>query len=194
MITLRQEAAPDIPAREVLLDRALPGRHLKTCEKLRRGQTPADGLALTADLDGRVVGTVRLWHVAAGTAGASLLLGPLGVLPECQGLGIGTLLMDHALAQASLRGHRSVLLVGDAPYYERFGFSSRHTGGLLLPGPVERDRFMGIEIAAGALSGACGMVSPLLPVFGDGDRCIETALMSANDNHITEVARLAATR
>lgn len=186
--------APDIPAREVLLDRALPGRHLKTCEKLRRGQTPADGLALTAEMDGRVVGTVRLWHIAAGTAGAALLLGPIGVLPECQGLGIGTLLMDHALAEASLRGHRAALLVGDAPYYERFGFSAGFTGGLSLPGPVERDRFLGLEIVPGALAAARGMVAPLQPAFGDGDRCLEADLMSANDNHMTEVARFAASR
>lgn len=158
MIVIRNETAPDIPARETLLDRALPGRHLKTCEKLRRGQRPADGLAFSAWQGAQLVGTVRLWHVEAGSAGDALLLGPIGVLPECQGLGIGTLLMDHALAEASAMGHRSVILVGDAPYYERFGFSSALTAGLNLPGPVERERFQGLELVAGALAGATGMV------------------------------------
>jgi predicted N-acetyltransferase YhbS len=159
MIVIRNETALDIPAREVLLDRALPGRHLKTCEKLRRGQRPAERLAFSAFKGRQLVGTVRLWHVEAGSAGASLLLGPIGVLPECQGLGVGTLLMDHALAEASARGHRSVILVGDAPYYERFGFEAALCARLTLPGPVERDRFQGLELMAGALAGATGMVT-----------------------------------
>jgi len=170
MIVIRHETALDIPARETLLDRALPGRHLKTCEKLRRGQSPAEGLAFSAWQGARLAGTVRLWHVEAGSAGGALLLGPIGVLPECQGLGIGTLLMDHALAGASARGHRAVVLVGDAPYYERFGFSSALTAGLSLPGPVERDRFQGLELVSGALTGAIGMVKVGKRVDAGDDR------------------------
>ncbi|MEN3951746.1 N-acetyltransferase [Iodidimonas sp. SYSU 1G8] len=157
MITIRTETALDIPARESLLDRALPGRHLKTCEKIRRGQSPAEGLAFSAFKGDTLVGTVRLWHIRAGSADA-LLLGPIGVLPECQGLGIGTLLMDHALAAATARGHGAVILVGDAPYYERFGFTTELVRDLTLPGPVERDRFLAIELIAGALAGASGMI------------------------------------
>jgi predicted N-acetyltransferase YhbS len=175
MIVIRNETALDIPAREILLDRALPGRHLKTCEKLRRGQSPAEGLAFSAIMSNQLVGTVRLWHVDAGSAGGVLLLGPIGVLPECQGLGIGTLLMDHALAEASSRGHRAVILVGDAPYYERFGFSAALTAGLTLPGPVERDRFQGLELVAGALAGATGMVKAGHRAETDGHRrCAST--------------------
>ncbi len=170
MIVIRNETALDIPAREILLDRALPGRHLKTCEKLRRGQSPAEGLAFSAFKGRQLAGTVRLWHVEAGSAGDALLLGPIGVLPECQGLGIGTLLMDHALAEASARGHRSVILVGDAPYYERFGFDAGLCAGLDLPGPVERDRFQGVELVAGALAGATGMVKAGLRVETEEDR------------------------
>lgn len=170
MIVIRNETALDIPARETLLDRALPGRHLKTCEKLRRGQSPAEGLAFSAWQGARLAGTVRLWHVEAGSAGGALLLGPIGVLPECQGLGIGTLLMDHALAEASARDHRAVVLVGDAPYYERFGFSAALTAGLSLPGPVERDRFQGLELVSGALTGAIGMVKVGKRVDAGDDR------------------------
>lgn len=170
MIVIRNETALDIPARETLLDRALPGRHLKTCEKLRRGQRPADGLAFSAMMSGQLAGTVRLWHVEAGSAGGALLLGPIGVLPECQGLGIGTLLMDHALAEASARGHRAMMLVGDAPYYERFGFDAALCAGLDLPGPVERDRFLGLELLAGSLAGAIGMVKAGKRAGTEGDR------------------------
>jgi predicted N-acetyltransferase YhbS len=74
-------------------------------------------------------------------------------------LGVGAALMDHALAAAKARGHRAVILLGDAPYYARFGFSAARTGELSLPGPFELDRLLGLELREGALDGAWGMVS-----------------------------------
>ena len=68
--------------------------------------------------------------------------------------------MDHALAAAKARGHRAVILLGDAPYYARFGFSAEKTGELALPGPFERDRLLGLELREGALDGAWGMIVP----------------------------------
>ncbi|MEN3975874.1 N-acetyltransferase [Emcibacter sp. SYSU 3D8] len=189
MIVVRNETALDIPAREILLDRALPGRHLKTCEKLRRGRVPAEGLAFSALTGQQLVGTVRLWHVTAGTAGAALLLGPIGVLPEYHGLGIGTLLMDHALAEASARAHGAVILVGDASYYGRFGFTAELTGHLTLPGPVERDRFLGLELTPAALRGASGMVAALGEALDDDRR---GSLIAANENQTEETLLTAA--
>jgi predicted N-acetyltransferase YhbS len=66
--------------------------------------------------------------------------------------------MDHALAAAGARGHRAVILLGDAPYYARFGFSGERMAALSLPGPFERDRLLGLELHQGALDGACGMI------------------------------------
>ena len=68
--------------------------------------------------------------------------------------------MDHALAAAKARGHGAVILLGDAPYYARFGFSAVKTGELSLPGPFERDRLLGLELREGALDGAWGMIVP----------------------------------
>jgi hypothetical protein len=68
--------------------------------------------------------------------------------------------MDHALAAATARGHRAVILLGDAPYYARFGFSAAKADELLLPGAFERDRLLGLELTAGALDGAWGMIVP----------------------------------
>ena len=68
--------------------------------------------------------------------------------------------MNHALAAAEARGHGAVILLGDAPYYARFGFSARKTGELSLPGPFERDRLLGLELREGALDGAWGMIVP----------------------------------
>jgi predicted N-acetyltransferase YhbS len=108
---------------------------------------------------GRLVGTLRLWHVSAGGRPA-LVLGPLAVDPSCQKLGVGAALMSRALAAAEARGHGAVILLGDAPYYARFGFSGRKTGELSLPGPFERDRLLGLELREGALDGAWGMIAP----------------------------------
>ena len=154
--------APEQPrhaaAREALLDEALgEARAAKTSERLREGRLPAQGLSFVV-LDGdEVVGTLRLWHVNAGGAPA-LLLGPLAVAQSHRSLGLGGKLIRHALASAALRGHKAVLLVGDAPYYARFGFEAKLTQTLSLPGAVDRARFLGFEIAPGALADARGLV------------------------------------
>lgn len=160
-VSVRLERAEDFAEREALLDRAMgPNRRKKSSEKLRRGRLPAEGLALTArDESGRLLGTVRLWNVAAGHDGrAALLLGPLAVEPSLKGAGVGVKLMRHAIAEAAWRGHRAILLVGDAPYYARFGFTAEKTGELAMPGPYERDRFLALELVTGALDGAEGVL------------------------------------
>jgi predicted N-acetyltransferase YhbS len=160
---IRSERASDVVAREALLDACFGGnRLLRTCQRLRDGRAPAEGLAFSAVAQGRqarLVGTLRLWHVSAGDIPA-LMLGPLAVDDCCRKLGVGAALMDHARVAAAARGHRAVILLGDAPYYARFGFSGRKTGGLSLPGPFERDRLLGLELAEGALDGAWGMIVP----------------------------------
>ena len=157
---IRAERASDVAAREALLDACFgDNRHTRTCQRLRDGRAPAEGLALSAVRQGRLVGTVRLWHVSAGGIPA-LMLGPLAVEASSRQLGVGAALMDHALAAAKARGHRAVILLGDAPYYARFGFSAAKTGELSLPGPFERDRLLGLELREGALDGAWGMIAP----------------------------------
>src|SRR5216684_2998416 len=157
---IRAERASDVVARETLLDACFgDNRHARTCQRLRDGRAPAEGLALSALAQGRLVGTLRLWHVSAGGVPA-LVLGPLAVDPSCRKLGVGAALIDHALAAAKARGHGAVILLGDALYYARFGFSALKTGELSLPGPFERDRLLGLELSEGALDGAWGMVVP----------------------------------
>ncbi len=157
---IRAERASDVVAREALLDACFgENRHARTCQRLRDGRAPAEGLAFSAVLDGRLVGTLRLWHVSAGGARA-LVLGPLAVEASSRKLGVGTALMVQALAAAKARGHRAVILLGDAPYYARFGFTAAKTGALSLPGPFERERLLGLELAEGALGGAWGMIVP----------------------------------
>ena len=152
------ERASDVAAREALLDACFgANRHARTCQRLRDGRAPAEGLALSVVRQGRLVGSVRLWHVSAGGKPA-LVLGPLAVDPSCRKLGVGAALMNHALAAAAARGHGAVILLGDAAYYTRFGFSADKTGGLSLPGPFERERLLGFELRQGALDGAAGLI------------------------------------
>src|ERR1700686_5155083 len=166
---IRAERASDVVAREALLDACFgENRHTRTCQRLRDGHTPAEGFAFSALAQGRLVGTLRLWHVSAGGTRA-LVLGPLAVDPSCRNLGVGAALIKHALIAAEVRGHRAVIMLGDAPYYGRFGFSALKTGELSLPGPFERYRLLGLELREGALDGAFGMIvadGALLPDTG----------------------------
>jgi predicted N-acetyltransferase YhbS len=162
MVTICNETHCDVGAREQLLDRVWgPSRFEKTAERLREGRSAAEGLALVAKDQGTLVGTVRLWHVCAGRDRPALLLGPLAVDEAWRCRGIGSALMRRAVAAARRRDHRAVLLVGDAPFYGRFGFSAEKTGALWLPGPYERPRLLGCELAPGALDGARGLISPI---------------------------------
>jgi predicted N-acetyltransferase YhbS len=184
-IAIRRERRADIAAREQLLDAAFGAdRFAKTSERLREGRVPARGLAFVAVEGRRLVGTVRLWSVAAGTAPRCLLLGPLAVAAGARDRGIGAALMWQALRKAKKLGHRAVLLVGDAAYYNRFGFSAEKTSTLRMPGPYERDRLLACELVPGALGGARGTIAadrppPSLP-FGmiDGIACSGPAIPS----------------
>ncbi len=157
---IRAERASDIAAREALLDACFgANRAQRTCQRLRDGRAPAEGLALSAVRQGRLVGTVRLWHVSAGGKPA-LMLGPIAVAASCRKLGLGAALMKQALAAAAARGHGAVILLGDAAYYERFGFTAAKAAKLSLPGPFERERLLGLELREGGLDGAAGLIVP----------------------------------
>lgn len=192
MITIRDEIPSDIAAREALLDRAMgEDRRKKTSERLREGNTPAPGLALVSENQhGAIDGSVRLWPVIAGTAGAGLLLGPLAVDRSAQGAGIGKRLMREAVWRAARNGHAFVLLVGDAPYYEQFGFV-RAPRALSLPGFVDPARFLALELRPGALSGAAGTVSRPEGAGARPARSLRRRSGAGNDAG-TEAGRIAA--
>jgi Predicted acetyltransferase len=160
-----RETPADVVARETLLDRAMGAdRKTKSSEKIRHGRLPAEGLALVArDGSGHMIGTVRLWNIEAGINADgqpldALLLGPLAVDPDHEGKGIGSALMRAAILEAKTLGHGAILLVGDAAYYERFGFFAAKAQHLVMPGPFARERFLGLELKPGYLDGAAGMI------------------------------------
>ena len=128
MVTIREERIADVAARDALLDKAYgAARFAKTSERLREGRCPASRLSLVAVDHCQIIGTVRLWNVETGPGRDALLLGPLAVHLDYRNRGVGTALMRRAIARARLAGHGSILLVGDATYYGRFGFSAALT-------------------------------------------------------------------
>lgn len=151
----------DHDAIEHLLDLSFgTDRRSKTSYRLREGNTAAPGLSLVVRDPGvGVSGTISFWPLAIGEKQTpALLLGPLAVHPDRQKLGIGLKLMKEGLARAKAQGHALALLVGDEPYYAKVGFRKLPPGLIDLPGPVNPDRFLYLELKDGALKGVSGMV------------------------------------
>jgi predicted N-acetyltransferase YhbS len=132
----------------------------KTVYRLRADVPPVEELCFVAVRGDAVEGTIRYWPVTIGGATPALLLGPVAVAEHRRSEGLGAVLIRYSLDRAAALGHQIVLLVGDAPYYQRFGFSRTRTLGLTLPGPVDLDRFLGLDLMPGALDGVVGAVAP----------------------------------
>lgn len=166
MIEIRLEAHRDAEHIRRLLNAAFgPERFRKAVYRLREGSLPIRPLCFVAEYHGEIRASLRFWPIEIGgdienPGTPALLLGPLAVDPPMAGRGLGRALMWHGLARARELGHRIVLLVGDPPYYQPFGFSAKATTELTLPGPVDLPRFMGRALYPGALNGISGQVRP----------------------------------
>jgi predicted N-acetyltransferase YhbS len=131
----------------------------KSSHQLRLGNEQYKNLSLVAFLDGKLVGTVRLWPIQAGNAGDALLLGPLAIHPPLQGKGLGRAMLYKVIELAKAAGHGAIVLVGDAPYYERVGFSSNPTWFMRMPGRYDQNRLLGYELQEGYLTGKDGVIT-----------------------------------
>jgi predicted N-acetyltransferase YhbS len=159
-ITFDDTTSLDHDAVEHLLDLAFGStRHTKTSYRLREGNCAVPGLSMvTRDAGTGISGTISFWPLSIGAKQSpALLLGPLAVHPDRQGLGIGIALMREGLARARQQGHGLVLLVGDEPYYAKVGFARLPEGRISLPGPVDPARFLYLELTPGALDGVSGL-------------------------------------
>ncbi|MGC9370283.1 MAG: GNAT family N-acetyltransferase [Paracoccaceae bacterium] len=158
MIRLERERAEDWWEVEALYDLCFaPGREALSSYRLRDGVAPVAPLCLTArDEDGTLAAAIRYWPVRVGGATEALLLGPIAVHPTRQGEGLGALLIQDSLARARAGGWERVMLVGDAPYYSRFGFE--RLTGVEMPPPTNPDRVLGIALTEGAWDGITGKV------------------------------------
>ena len=156
MYQLEEETEDDWWEVEALYDLCFaPGRTALSSYRLREGVEPVRPLCLTLRQDGILAAVIRYWPVQIGGARV-LLLGPIAVHPTRQGEGLGGLLMHESLTQAHRLGWERVLLVGDAPYYSRFGFERLE--GVEMPPPTNPDRVLGLELVPGAWKDLRGAV------------------------------------
>ena len=161
MYHLTPECAEDSWEVEALYDLCFaPGREALSSYRLREGRPPVTGLSQVARDDlGILAGAIRYWAVRIGGAQA-LLLGPVAVHPTRQGEGLGGLLINESLEQAIAAGWTRVMLVGDAPYYQRFGFSQ--LDHVEMPPPTNPARVLGRALQQGAWRGVEGRVTQAL--------------------------------
>lgn len=159
MTRLLPERPDDTPEVEYLYDLAFaPGRTALSSYRLRAGP-PVEGLSwMVRDDYDSLSAAIRYWPVRAGDS-PCLLLGPIAVHPTRQGEGLGGLLMRHTLALAPDLGWTRVILVGDPPYYTRFGFCRDLATGLEYPPPTNPDRLLALELVPGAMEGVAGPVT-----------------------------------
>lgn len=157
MFELTQETPEDWWEVEALYDLCFaPGREALSSYRLRDEINPVAELSLVArDAEGILAGAIRFWPVRV-CAQDALLLGPIAVHPTRQAEGLGALLMRGSLEIAAKSGWHRVLLVGDAPYYGRFGFTRLE--GVIMPPPTNPDRVLGYELTVGAWQGCTGEV------------------------------------
>lgn len=147
MIQIVPANPADTPEIEVLLDAGFgPARRNRTAYRLRDTVAPLPALSLAARAGDALVGSLQCWPLQlrslSGAVVPLTLLGPLVTAAAWQGQGIASRLMTTALATADAEGAPPILLIGDAPFYSRFGFSAAATAGWHLPGPVDRARLL----------------------------------------------------
>jgi predicted N-acetyltransferase YhbS len=135
-----------------------PGRFTRTAYRVREGAPALSQYCRTALAGSRMIAAVRFTHITIGGTDGALLLGPLAVDPEYAGKGHGRQLVGEALEAARADGVSLVVLVGDEPYYGRFGFHPVSPGQILLPGPVDPKRLLAAELAPGALASFRGLI------------------------------------
>lgn len=160
LFTLAQEMPQDWWEVEALFDLCFaPGRTALSSYRLRDEVPPVAGLCRVArDQYGNLGGAIRCWPVMVGLHEA-LLLGPVAVHPTAQGEGLGGALVRDTVARAGEQGYARILLVGDAPYYARFGFERLE--GVEMPPPTNPDRVLGLALVDGAWDGVRGTVTRL---------------------------------
>ncbi len=157
-ITLAPEGPDDWWEVEALYDLCFaPGRSALSSYRLRDGVDPIAPLCLTArDGAGILAGAIRHWPVRVGGADVALL-GPIAVHPTRQGEGLAALLIHRCLGAARKQGWDRIMLVGDAPYYARYGFTPLE--GVVMPPPTNPDRVLGIALQNGAWDAVKGDVT-----------------------------------
>ncbi|SEN76979.1 Predicted N-acetyltransferase YhbS [Paracoccus alcaliphilus] len=186
MFEICPEAPEDESEVEALYDLCFaPGRTALSSYRLRDGVARVADLCLVLrDQGGILLAAIRFWPVRIGDERA-LLLGPIAVHPTAQGEGLGAILMRDSLERARHLRWSRVLLVGDLPYYQRFGFHKLES--VIMPPPTNPDRVLGLELRPGAWVDLTGPV--LREDAQTAAGLAETATHSHMEPECTQVAQ-----
>lgn len=139
----RAMTAADLPALEDLHDNTFgPGALTRTAYRVRECQPPFTPYCRVLYRDSELVAAIRYTQILIGAQPGALMLGPLAVSPANANQGHGRRLLAESLDAADKAGIALVLLVGDPPYYARFGFVPVPMGQITMPGPVDPARLL----------------------------------------------------
>ncbi|MBL8565875.1 MAG: N-acetyltransferase [Hyphomicrobiaceae bacterium] len=159
-LTIRPVRPEDLPAVSALHRAAFgPGRFARTAYRVREGTPAITPHCRAAMLGTRLVAVLRFTEIRIGGKAGALLLGPVAIDPAVAGKGYGRALIARAIDDARVAGNKLVLLVGDLPYYGRFGFTPVPHGQIALPGPVNPARLLALELVPQALTEFRGVVT-----------------------------------
>lgn len=157
-LTFFNEQVDHVSAIELLNAEAFgPARFTRAAHIIREVGGHDPNLSFVTMLGDRVIGTIRMTPIWIGNV-PSYLLGPIVVANDFKSLGLGSKLMALAIEAAEKNACRLILLVGDEPYYRRFGFKTVLEGQMTMPAPVNPKRFLALELENGACQSACGIV------------------------------------
>ncbi|MBK9079814.1 MAG: N-acetyltransferase [Hyphomicrobium sp.] len=169
-IVTRPATGQDLAAITALQARVFgPGRFARSAYRVREGHGLMSRFCRVADCDGRLIATVRITVATIGGVPGAALLGPVAVDPEFRGQGYGRQLVSEALDALKAAGFSLVVLVGDEPYYGRFGFKPVPFKSIAFPGPVNPARILAVELVAGALPRYRGLVAAAPTPDGGGN-------------------------
>lgn len=159
-VTTRSLAADDAALVSALHARVFgPGRFARTAYRVREGTPPIARFCRGAFLGERLIAALRLTEVTIGGEPGALLLGPLAVDPDFAGEGWGRKLVSESVGHARADGVPLIVLVGDEPYYARFGFKRVAPGSIVMPGPVDPSRLLAAELTPGAAARFGGLLA-----------------------------------
>jgi len=163
---IRLEQPQDYRAVEHLTREAFWNCHVPGCDEHYLARVLRDAACFLPELDfvaergGRIVGSIMYTRAVVRCDGGETLpvlcFGPVSVLPEWQGKGVGSALIRHSLGAARAQGHAAVLIYGDPAYYARFGFVAAERFGIGTADGHYADALQAVELVAGALSGKAG--------------------------------------
>lgn len=170
-IRVRPVIPSDLPRIKALHDRAFgPGRYVRAAHRVREGMPEISEVCLVAERDGQLIAAIRYTPIIIGGTPDALMLGPLAVEPAFAGQGVGRHLVAVSVERARAFRYRLIILVGDEPYYGKFGFKPVPAGQISMPGPVNTARLLANELEPGCFPSFHGLVAgsggklPALPI------------------------------